>query len=57
MLKTGIEVDSLGCPRCGGAMRAIAWITDRAVINRILAHRETAGLASPFEARGPPAAG
>ena len=35
-------------------MKVIAWITDRAVIDRILAHRAKAGLASPFEARAGP---
>ena len=57
VLKKIFEVDPLLCPRCGGEMKAIAWITDRAVIDRILAHRAKAGLASPFEARGPPASG
>ena len=38
-------------------MKVIAWITERAVIDRILAHREKEGLASPFDARGPPTAG
>jgi hypothetical protein len=32
----------------------MAWITDRAGIDRILAHRAKAGLKSPFETRGPP---
>jgi hypothetical protein len=32
------EVDALKCPRCEGAMRFIATLTDRAVIVRILAH-------------------
>ena len=50
-------MDPLVCPKCGGEMKVIAWITDRAVIDRILAHRAKAGLASPFEARGPPASG
>jgi hypothetical protein len=44
--------------RPGGAVLAavglIAWITDRAVIDRILEHRAKAGLESPFDARGPP---
>ena len=57
VLKKVFEVDPLVCAKCGGEMRVIAWITDRAVIDRILAHRAKAGLASPFEARGPPAPG
>ena len=35
-------------------MKVIAWITERAVIDRILAHREREGLASPFDARAGP---
>ena len=57
VLKRVFEVDPLVCPRCGGEMKLIAWITDRAVIDRILAHRQKAGLESPFEARGPPTPG
>jgi hypothetical protein len=49
------EVDPLLCPRCGARLRVVAWITDRAVIDRILAHRRKAGLESPFDARAPPA--
>ena len=30
--------DVLGCPRCGGRLRFIAVITQRAVIERILTH-------------------
>jgi len=52
VLKKVFEVDPLVCAKCGGEMKVIAWITDRAVIDRILAHRAKAGLASPFEARG-----
>ena len=57
VLKKVFEVDPLVCPKCGGEMTVIAWITDRAVIDRILAHRAKAGLESPFEARGPPSPG
>lgn len=56
VLRKVFEVDPLLCPRCGAAMRAIAWITDPAVIDRILAHRQREGLDSPFDARAPPAA-
>jgi hypothetical protein len=35
-------------------MKGIAWITDRAVVDRILAHRAKARLESPFEARAGP---
>ena len=57
VLKKVFEVDPLVYPKCGGEMKVIAWITDRAVIDRILAHRAKAGLESPFEARGPPSPG
>ena len=46
-------MDPLRCPRCESEMVVIAWITDRAVIDRILEHRTKAGLESPFDARGP----
>ena len=32
------EVDPLLCPKCGGAMRVIAFIEERAVIEKILKH-------------------
>lgn len=32
------EVDPLTCPACAGPMRIVAFITERAVIERILAH-------------------
>ena len=53
------EVDPLRCPRCGGSMAVIAWITEAATVDRILAHRRRRGIESPFEgaeARAPPAA-
>jgi hypothetical protein len=43
LLKRIFEVDPLACPRCGAAMRIIAFILDGAVIAAILRHR-----------RGPP---
>jgi hypothetical protein len=57
VLKKVFEVDPLLCPRCKTEMKVVAWITDPAVIDRILAHRRRAGLESPFDARGPPAPG
>ena len=32
------EVDPLECPKCGAGMRVIAFITDPAVVRRILEH-------------------
>jgi len=44
------EVDPLMCPSCGGAMRILAFITARAVMNQILDHLRR----TRTEARGPP---
>ncbi|MGH7711953.1 MAG: hypothetical protein ACREOG_11755 [Gemmatimonadaceae bacterium] len=50
LLRRIYEVDPLTCPACGGAMRILAFLTEGAVIDRILAHvRRTRG-----GARGPP---
>jgi hypothetical protein len=63
MLRKVFEVDPLVCPRCRREgrtveMEIVAWITDLAVVDRILKHRRERGLASVFEtppARAPPA--
>jgi hypothetical protein len=47
------EVDPLRCPACGAAMRIVAVITQRAVIDRMLDHRRRAREA----ARAPPGTG
>ena len=44
------EVDPLVCPRCGQAMRIIAFITEPRVIAKILRHLE----AKAVDSRGPP---
>ncbi|MGH7612871.1 MAG: IS91 family transposase [Gemmatimonadales bacterium] len=50
LLRRIYEVDPLTCPACGGAMRILAFITEGAVVDQILAHlRRTRG-----DARGPP---
>ncbi|MBA3342378.1 MAG: hypothetical protein H0W30_05405 [Gemmatimonadaceae bacterium] len=50
LLRRIYEVDPLTCPACGGAMRILAFLTERAVIDRILEHlRRTRA-----DARGPP---
>lgn len=46
------EVDPLVCPRCGGTMRIIAFLTEPGVIRAILKHLAAKGL----DARSPPAA-
>lgn len=38
LLRRIFEVDPLRCPRCGGAMRIITFLTEPAVIDRILTH-------------------
>ena len=50
MLKKVFEVDPLLCPRCRNVeMQIVAWITEVAVVDRILRHRREKGLVSPFE--------
>jgi hypothetical protein len=44
------EADPLVCPRCGATMRIVAFITEPAVIRRILRHLA----AKAVDARGPP---
>ena len=34
------EVDPLICPRCGGRMKVIAFLTESAVVDRIIRHLE-----------------
>jgi hypothetical protein len=46
------EVDPLVCPRCGGQMRIIAFITEPRVIGKILRHLAEKGV----DARSPPTA-
>ena len=50
LLRRIYEVDPLTCPACGGMMRILAFITEGAVIDRILPHLRRAQGA----ARGPP---
>jgi hypothetical protein len=54
LLRRIYEVDPLRCPACSGEMRIVAFITERAVIDRILDHlrRKREGAAPT---RGPPA--
>ena len=53
LIKQVYEVDPLVCPRCSGPMRIIAFIEQRAVIEKILTHL---GL-WPASAHSPPVAG
>jgi len=47
------EVDPLRC-LCGGELKIVSVITDPVVVDRILLHRKTKGLKSPFSSRAPP---
>lgn len=52
LLQQIFEVDPLACPTCQGAMRIVAFITQTAVIDRILTHLRTR--AAHAGARSPP---
>jgi hypothetical protein len=52
LLRRLFEVDPLRCPRCGHAMRGVAFITGPPVIDRILDHLRRH--ATPRRARAPP---
>lgn len=48
LIRRGYEVDPLVCPRCGGAMRVVGFITQPALIKRILDHlRKRAKVSRP----------
>jgi hypothetical protein len=49
MIRKVYEVDPLVCPRCGGRMRVVAFLTGYAVVDRIIRH-----LALTFVAEKPP---
>jgi ribosomal protein S27E len=49
MIRKVYEVDPLRCPRCGGRMKVIAFLTEYAVVDRIIRH-----LKLTFAAERPP---
>jgi len=49
MIRKVFEVDPLVCPQCGGTMKIIAFLTDYAVVDRIIDH-----LKLTFVAERPP---
>jgi hypothetical protein len=51
MIRQVYEVDPLICPRCGGRMRVVAFLTEHAVVDRIIRHLELT-----FVAEEPPPA-
>ena len=56
LLARVFEVDPLTCPRCGQVMQIVGFVTQPAVIDKILRHGRERQLTSPFESRAPPAA-
>jgi hypothetical protein len=38
MIRKVYEVDPMLCPRCGGKMKVVAFITDFAVVDKIIDH-------------------
>ncbi|MGH7751549.1 MAG: hypothetical protein ACREN5_01930, partial [Gemmatimonadales bacterium] len=57
LLRRIFEVDPLRCPACGAEMRIVAFITERAVIDRILEHLRRKPETARAHARGPPPRG
>jgi hypothetical protein len=49
MIRKVYEVDLMVCPRCGGRMKAVAFLTEHAVVDRIIDH-----LKLTFTAERPP---
>ena len=51
MIRKVYEVDPMICPRCGGRMKVVAFLTEPAVVDRIIRH-----LGLTFVAEKPPPA-
>jgi hypothetical protein len=49
MIRKVFEVDPMICPKCGGTMKVVAFLTEHAVVDRIIAHLKLA-----FAAERPP---
>jgi hypothetical protein len=49
MIRKIYEVDPMACPKCGGRMKVISFITEYAVVDRIIDH-----LKLTFAAAKPP---
>jgi hypothetical protein len=45
MIRKVYEVDPMACPQCGGQMKVIAFLTDYAVVDRIIDHLKLTFLA------------
>jgi hypothetical protein len=51
MIRRVYEVDPMICPRCGGRMRVVVFLTEHVVVDRIIRHLELT-----FVAEKPPPA-
>jgi hypothetical protein len=49
MIRKVFEVDPMTCPKCGGRMKVVAFLTEHAVVDRIIDH-----LKLTFAAEKPP---
>jgi hypothetical protein len=49
MIRKVYEVDPMTCPKCGGSMKVVAFLTDFSVVDRIIDH-----LKLTFAAAKPP---
>jgi hypothetical protein len=49
MIRKVYEVDPMTCPKCGGRMKVVAFLTEDAVVDRIIDH-----LKLTFAAEKPP---
>jgi hypothetical protein len=49
MIRKVYEVDPMACPRCGGTMKIVAFLTDNTVVDEIIEH-----LKLTFTAERPP---
>jgi hypothetical protein len=38
MIRKVYEVDPMACPKCGGRMKVVAFLTEYAVVDRIIEH-------------------
>jgi hypothetical protein len=53
MIRKVYEVDPMTCPKCGGMMKIVAFITDFSVVDRIINHLKLTFVADkppPFKA-------
>jgi hypothetical protein len=56
LIRRVFPCDPLTCVRCGAEMKIISFLTEPAVIDKIVRHLEEHPRDDPFDARAPPAA-